>query len=190
MKIKTKKTFFLFLFTMLASLLFANEFEPEKLTTETGTDVAMFIKELDFSQDIGFTAVQVNSMLAAKQSIIIKSTKKFTISAWKCVSMVQALDENGEESAYMVTQYSVKENSLKKLNKLIKKNQVTLEKLVNAVKDNDLDSEQHGTTEAPSPETFAKLRTLDVYDIFAKTSDGKEIHLQIYAEDFTDSKDL
>ena len=104
--------------------------------------------------------------------------------------MVQALDGSGDEIAYMVTLYNVKDAALKKLNRRIKKNRIRFSKMLDAIDEKDLDSQMHGTQEAPDPEMFSKLRNVQVYDIFATTEEGKDVHLQIYAEYFQDAKDL
>ena len=62
--------------------------------------------------------------------------------------------------------------------------------MLDAIDENDLDSQMYGTQEAPDPEMFSKLRNVQVYDIFVTTEEGKDVHLQIYAEYFQDAKDL
>lgn len=46
------------------------------------------------------------------------------------------------------------------------------------------------TEESPDVNSIIKLRTLQIYNIYIKTKDGKEIQLQIYVESFQDTKDL
>ena len=186
-----KKIFLFLLLAVIGNFVFSNDYEPKKLPTELNDDVALYFGGM-VSNGIGVTSVQTNAIQEGKADPLIASAagKKFEITGLKCTSMVQALDENNNETAYMVTFYTVKQSSLKKLNKQIKKNQIKFSTLLNTVADNDLDYEMAGTEEAPDVNTFTKLRSLQVYDIFVKTKEGKEIQLQIYVEYFQDAKDL
>ena len=178
---------------MAGTFVFANDYEPEKKVTELNDDVAMYFGGM-IAKGIGVTALQSNVFPQGKSDITIASAtgKKFEITGLKCTSMVQALDKDNNEVAYMVTFYTIKKSSLKKLNKLIKKNQVKFSTLIVAIgdKDLDLDSETAGIEEEPDTDTFATLRSLQVYDIFVKPSGGKEIQLQVYLEDFQNAEDL
>jgi len=169
----------------------ANNYEPEKIFTEVNNDVALFFKDAVI-KDLGVTAVQTNGIPNEDADLLIASAnnKKFYITGLKCTSMVQALDGSGGELAYMVTLYNVKNAALKKLNQRIKKNRIRFSKMLDAIDENDLDSQMYGTQEAPDPEMFSKLRNVQVYDIFVTTEEGKDVHLQIYAEYFQDAKDL
>lgn len=180
------------LFFILGSV-FANEYEPEQISADLHTDVTMVFESMD-NPDLGVTAVHANIMPGTNpgQDLIIKSFTEtpFTVTKLVCVSMVQALDADEKELAYMVQLFTVKESALKKLNSLINDNQVLFSELIDSIIDEDLDTEMHGTQEAPDPEEFVKLRNLQVYDIYVTTSEGKEIHLQVYVEFFRNSEDL
>ena len=169
----------------------ANKYEPEKIFTEVNNDVALFFKDTVI-KDLGVTAVQTNGIPNEDADLLIASAnnKKFYITGLKCTSMVQALDASGGELAYTVTLYNVKKSALKKLNNAIKKNRIRFSKMLDVIDEKDIDAEMHGTQEAPDPEMFSKLRNVQVYDIFATTEEGKDVHLQIYAEYFQDAKDL
>ena len=186
-----KKLLLLILSVIGCSGVFANEYEPEKIVTEVNNDVALFFKDM-IIKDLGVTAVQTNGIPNEDADLLIASAdnKKFHITGLKCTSMVQALDGSGDEIAYMVTLYNVKNAALKKLNKAIKKNRIRFSKMLDAIDESDLDSQMHGTQEAPNPKMFSRLRNVQVYDIFVTTEENKEIHLQIYAEYFQDAKDL
>lgn len=186
-----KKCFLSIMLVLAGSLLIANEYEPKKLDTEINDNVGMYLMGI-VSEGLGVTAIQLNGFVDKNHDILITSakSKKFKISKLQCTSMVQALDAKNNEVAYMVTTYTLKQASVKKVNLKIKKNRVYFTELLSGVGDNDLDSEIHGTDNPPDPKTFTKLRNLQVYDIFITTEDNEEIHLQIYMETFTDSKDL
>lgn len=186
-----KKFFLLLALVMAGTFVFANDYEPEKKVTELNDDVAMYFGGM-VAKGIGVTALQSNVFPQGKSDITIASAtgKKFEITGLKCTSMVQALDKDNNEVACMVTFYTLKKSSLKKLNKLIKKNQVKFSTLIEAIGDKDLDSETAGTEEEPDTDTFSTLRSLQVYDIFVKPSGGKEIQLQVYLEDFQNAEDL
>ena len=186
-----RKFFLLLVLVVIGNYGFSNDYEPEKMLTEVNDDVAMYLGGV-VAKRTGVTALQTNIVPQGKADIVITSAagKKFEITGMKCTSMVQALDASNNEVAYMVTLFTVKESSLNKLNKQVKKNQVKFSTLLNTLGEKDLDSEMAGTAEAPDTNTFAKLRNLQVYDIFVKTLESKEIHLQIYVENFHDAKDL
>ena len=186
-----KKLFLLLALVIAGTFVFANDYEPEKKVTELNDDVAMYFGGM-VAKGIGVTALQSNVFPQGKSDITIASAtgKKFEITGLKCTSMVQALDKDNNEVAYMVTFYTLKKSSLKKLNKLIKKNQVQFSTLIEAIGEKDLDSEIAGTEEEPDTDTFSTLRSLQVYDIFVKPSGGKEIQLQVYLEDFQNAEDL
>ena len=181
-----RKFFLLLVLVVIGNYGFSNEYEPEKMLTEVNDDVAMYLGGV-VAKGTGVTALQTNIVPQGKADIVITSAagKKFEITG-----MVQALDASNNEVAYMVTLFTVKESSLNKLNKQVKKNQVKFSTLLNTLGEKDLDSEMAGTAEEPDTNTFAKLRNLQVYDIFVKTLESKEIHLQIYVENFHDAKDL
>ena len=176
-----RKFFLLLVLVVIGNYGFSNEYEPEKMLTEVNDDVAMYLGGV-IAKGTGVTALQTNIVPQGKADIVITGIK--------CTSMVQALDASNNEVAYMVTLFTVKESSLNKLNKQVKKNQVKFSTLLNTLGEKDLDSEMAGTAEEPDTNTFAKLRNLQVYDIFVKTFESKEIHLQIYVENFHDAKDL
>ena len=186
-----RKFFLLLVLVVIGNYGFSNDYEPEKMLTEVNYDVAMYFGGV-VAKGTGVTALQTNIVPQGKADIVITSAagKKFEITGMKCTSMVQALDASNNEVAYMVTLFTVKESSLNKLNKQVKKNQVKFSTLLNTLGEKDLDSEMAGTAEEPDTNTFAKLRNLQVYDIFVKTLESKEIHLQIYVENFHDAKDL
>ena len=188
-----KKLFIVALLVLGLNAVFANEYEPVKITTETNTDVVMYFENMEM-EGLGITAVQTNMMPGSVpgQDLIIKSevNKNFTITKITSTSMVQALDSNGKELAYMHTLFTVNDNALIKLNKLLKNRSIKFSKIINSISNIDLLSETHGTQEPPDPKTFTKLRNVQVYDIYVTTEDAKQIHLQVYIENFKDAKDL
>ena len=186
-----KRKLLLILFVLASSLLFANEYEPEKMYTEINDNVGLYFMNM-VSEGLGVTAVQLNGMVDKNRDFLITSakSKKFKISGVKCTSMVQAQDVNGNELAYMVTIFTVKQSGLKKINKKVKNNILYFTELIDSINEKDLNSEMHGTEEAPDPKSFSTLRNLNVYDIIALTEEKEEVHLQIYIESFIDSADL
>jgi len=188
-----KKLFIVTLMFLGLNAIFANEYNPVKITSETNTDVAMYFENMDM-EGLGITAVQTNVMPGSVpgQDLIIKSetNKIFTITKLTSTSMVQALDSTGKELAYMHTLYTVNDKALIKLNKLIKNKSFIFSKILNSISNIDVSSEKHGTQEPPDPKTFAKLRNVQVFDIYVTTEDAKVIHLQVYIENFRDAKDL
>lgn len=188
-----KRTIIATILICFLSSVFANEYEPEKISAELHTDVTMVFEAMD-NPDLGVTAVQTNVMPGTNpgHDLIIKSFGEtpFTVTGLVCVSMVQALDAEKKELAYMVQLFTVKEDALEKLNSLVSDNQVFFSELINSITDEDLETEMHGTREAPDPDSFVQLRNLQVYDIYVTTNEGKEIHLQVYVEFFRNSEDL
>ena len=191
------KKFFVLMMTVLCiNCIFANEHEPEKIFTETDAEVLMYFEKFEDTEELGVTAVQSNVFPGSKpgSDLIIRcqdKNKKFKITRIEASIMVQALDSAEKETSYLFTKYKVKKSSLSKLNKLIKNNSVKLTTLFENISDKDLNGETFGTPEAPDPATFSKLRMLNVYDIYVRANKSKsEIHLQLYLEDFQDSKEL
>lgn len=191
-----KKLFCLVMAVLCINCLFANEHEPEKIFTETDAEVLMYFEKFEDTQPLGVTAVQVNVFPGAApgSDLIIRCSdknNKFKISRFEASIMVQAIDSAEKEMAYLFTKYKVKSSSLSKLNKLIKNNSVKFTTLIENISEKDLTGENFGTPEAPDPASFSKLRMLNVYDIYVKANKSKnEIHLQVYIEDYEDSKNL
>ena len=174
--------------------LFANEYEPEKLITETNDDVGMYFLG-NVKKGLGVTAVSTNVMpgIIPDQDITISSANEmeFSFTEIKCTSMVQALDSNDKELAWMATLFDVKPNAIKKINKSVKDNKILFSKIIDSMNENDLRSNTYGTQNQPDPDEFSKLRSLNVYDFYVKVKkSGDIVRLQVYVENFQDAKEL
>jgi hypothetical protein len=168
----------------------AQDYEPQKLAAATDTDVLLCFENMD----LGVTALLTNVVPGEQegQDLIIKSLngKKFTIIGIDTVTLNEALDKDGKVLAYLVINYSIKIDRLKKVNKLIKNDEVPFSKLLNSLSESDFEKKVDGTTKAPDPMSFVKLRNAFVYNISVETSEGKKVFLQVFIENFTDAGEL
>lgn len=176
--------------TELSNRSTVSSYEPKQIFAETNKDVMLYFAGMD----VGFTAIKTNTFSdkGTPQELIIKSSdsSKFTIKNYTSCTLNEAIDKNNNVTTHLVVNYSIRPDSITKLNNGIVDNKISFIDLINSISEDDLYAQQDGSSNPPDLRYIDKIRQAFVYNIAIQTSKNEEIILQVFVEKFMNAKDL
>ncbi|PKM95955.1 MAG: hypothetical protein CVU84_03905 [Firmicutes bacterium HGW-Firmicutes-1] len=158
---------------------------PTPNYSDWDASVQIYIKEMGSFVGTAIKANGINDFL-----IKSKNSTDFTIIGFNSISLNEALDSEGNVLAYVATEYVVKEDSLVRLNGLVKEGAASYLDLMKELSLGDFITKDYGTKEAPDKTKFKQLRQVHSYNIIVLDNSGKKIPLQLFLEVIQDAADL
>ena len=178
----------LIILLMLSSVfIFAglgDSYEPEILKITTDAPIMLYINNMD----VGFTSLKCNII----KNLEIKSTnrKQIKIISLYSMNLIEAIDVDDKVLSYRLSEYNILSDGIKEINKLLKTGKIDFQKLLDSIDGKYLSQKDTGSSTAPDPTKFVKLRRVNVFNLLVENSEGNQNKLQVFVENFQDSSEL